>query len=81
MQAGEAVGSRQTQRHEFGQCFLKFGAQQPRRREYLVEKPEFIIVGDYTAGVLVSMDGVKRNAVVSLMNISSVIPHATPSKN
>jgi hypothetical protein len=45
-------------------------------REYFVEKPEFITVGDYTAGVLISVDGVKRNAVVTLMNITSVIPHA-----
>jgi hypothetical protein len=46
-------------------------------REYFVEKPEFIIVGDYTAGVLVDVDGVKRNAVMTLMNIASVIPNAT----
>ena len=46
-------------------------------REYFVEKPEFIIVGDYTAGVLVDVGGVKRNAVMTLMNITSVIPNAT----
>jgi hypothetical protein len=46
-------------------------------REYLVEKPEFIIVGDYTAGILIDDEGVKRNAVISLINIASVIPHAT----
>jgi len=46
-------------------------------REYFVEKPEFIHVGDYTAGLLVDINGVKRNAVVTLMNITSVIPNAT----
>jgi hypothetical protein len=46
-------------------------------REYLVEEPEFIIVGDYTAGILIDDEGVKRNAVISLINIASVIPHAT----
>jgi len=50
-------------------------------REYLVEKPEFIIVGDYTAGVLVDVDGVKRNAVVTLMNITSVVPNAPVAEN
>jgi hypothetical protein len=45
-------------------------------REYFVEKPEFIIVGDYTAGILVDDEGVKRNAVISLINIAAVIPHA-----
>ena len=51
-------------------------------REYFVEKPEFIIVGDYTAGVLIDVDGVKRNAVMTLMNITSVIPNATaPRRN
>lgn len=49
-------------------------------REYFVEKPESIIVGDYTAGVLIEIEGVKRNAVVTLMNITSVIPNATPPK-
>jgi len=45
-------------------------------REYLVEKPEFVIVGDYTAGVLVRDDKVLRNAVITLMNISAVLPNA-----
>ena len=45
--------------------------------EYFVEKPEFIHVGDYAAGLLVDIDGVKRNAVASLINIASVIPNAT----
>jgi hypothetical protein len=48
-------------------------------REYFVEKPEFITVGDYTAGVLITIDGVKRNAVLTLLNITSVIPHAQAS--
>ena len=46
-------------------------------REYFVEKAEFITVGDYTAGVLINVEGVKRNTVVTLMNITSVIPNAT----
>ena len=50
-------------------------------REYLVEKPEFIVVADYTAAILIDDDGVKRNAVIGLMNIASVIPHATTSKS
>ncbi len=43
-------------------------------REYLVEKPEFITVGDYTASVLFNDKGVKRHAVVGLINISAVLP-------
>jgi hypothetical protein len=46
-------------------------------REYFVEKPEFIVIGDYTAGILVDDEGVKRNAVITLMNIATVIPNAT----
>ena len=46
-------------------------------REFFVEKPEFIVVGDYTAGILVDDQGVKRNAVITLMNITSVVPNAT----
>jgi hypothetical protein len=45
-------------------------------REYSVEKAEFIVVADYTAAILVNDGGVKRNAVISLMNIATVIPHA-----
>lgn len=48
-------------------------------REFFVEKPEFIVVADYTAAILVVEDGVRRNAVIGLMNIASVIPHATSS--
>jgi hypothetical protein len=50
-------------------------------REYFVEKPEFIIVGDYTAGILVDDEGVKRNAVITLMNITAVLPNATAGAN
>ncbi|QEG35007.1 hypothetical protein [Bythopirellula goksoeyrii] len=46
-------------------------------REYFVEKPEFIIVGDYTAGILYDDEGVKRNAVISIINVSCVIPNAS----
>ena len=45
-------------------------------REYFVEKPEFIVVADYTAAILIDDNGVKRNAVITLMNIASVIPSA-----
>ena len=49
-------------------------------REYFVEKPEFIIVGGYTAGALIDVDGVKRDAMLSLLNIATIIPHATRRK-
>jgi hypothetical protein len=49
-------------------------------REYFVEKPEFIHVGDYAAGLLVGIDGVKRNAVASFINIATVIPNAKPPR-
>lgn len=45
-------------------------------REYVIEKPEFVMVGDYTAGVLIRDQDVLRNAVITLMNIATVIPHA-----
>lgn len=44
-------------------------------REYVVEKPEFITVGDYTASILFDDAGVKRHAIVGLINISAVIPN------
>jgi hypothetical protein len=50
-------------------------------REYVVEKPEFITVGDYTASILFDDAGVKRHAVVGLINISAVIPNGATSKN
>jgi hypothetical protein len=47
-------------------------------REYFVEKPEFIHVGDYTAGLLVDFDaGFKGNVVASLINIASVVTNAS----
>jgi hypothetical protein len=47
-------------------------------REYFVEKPEFIHVDDYAAGLLVDFDsGFKGNVVASLINIASVVPNAT----
>ncbi len=49
-------------------------------REYFVEKPEFIVVADYTAAILIDDEGVKRNAVITLMNIASVLPNAAPPK-
>ena len=49
-------------------------------REVFVEKPEFITVGDYTAGVLYDDNGIKRNTVISIINITSVIPNATMPK-
>jgi hypothetical protein len=49
-------------------------------REYFVEKPEFITVGDYTAGLLVDIKNFKGNVVVSLLNIAAVIPNAKKPK-
>ncbi len=49
-------------------------------REYLVEKPEFITVGVYRAAILFDDAGVKRHAVVGLINISAVIPNGATSK-
>lgn len=42
--------------------------------EYTVEKPEFIMVGDYQAALLMRITGAMRTVVVGLMNISSVQP-------
>lgn len=47
--------------------------------EYFVEKPEFITVGDYTASILFDDAGVKRHAIVGLINISAVIPDGATS--
>ena len=49
-------------------------------REFFVEKPEFIVVADYSAAILVRDNGVRRINHLSLMNIASVVPHATPPK-
>lgn len=48
-------------------------------RTYDVEKPEFITVGDYTASILFSDKGVKRHAVISLLNIATVLPMGEPA--
>lgn len=50
-------------------------------RENFVAIPECITVSDYTAGILFEDDGIKRNGVVSLMNINSVIPPASAASN
>ena len=40
-------------------------------REYTVEKPEFIVVGDYSASVLIRReDGKLLNGLMNLMNIT-----------
>lgn len=44
-------------------------------REVLVEKPEFIVVSPYNAAVLVEEDERKRLSVISLINITSVVPN------
>jgi hypothetical protein len=49
--------------------------------EYFVEKPEFITVGDYTASILFDDAGVKRHAIVALINISAVVPEAAATTN
>jgi hypothetical protein len=49
-------------------------------REYFVEKPELIHVGDYAAGLLVDFKGFKGNVVASLINIASVITNAKKPK-
>jgi hypothetical protein len=51
------------------------------RREYFVEKPEFIVVGDYSAAILVHDNGVRRINHIALRNIASVVPYATPPKH
>ena len=45
-------------------------------REVFVEKPEFIVVSPYNAAVLADDEGKKRIVVISLMNITSVVPNA-----
>jgi len=50
-------------------------------REFFVESSEFIVVADYTAAILVDDGGVKRNAVLTLMNITSVVPNVTAADN
>jgi hypothetical protein len=48
--------------------------------QFFVEKPEFIVVGDYSAALLVTDNGVRRINHVALMNVTSVVPQATASK-
>jgi hypothetical protein len=47
-------------------------------REFFIEKNQNVMVGDNTAGCLVIDKGLKRNAVVTLGKIASVIPRLTP---
>ena len=46
-------------------------------REYFVEKPEFIVVADYSAAILVHDNGTRRINHIALVNITSVVPHAS----
>lgn len=47
-------------------------------REYLIEKPEFVIIGDYAAGILFrNEEGKLVNAVASLINISTVLTNVS----
>ena len=50
-------------------------------RKFFIEKEQNVMVGDFTAGFLVDDEGVKRNAIITLSNISSVIPRASRPKN
>ena len=63
----------------FRQCPLRIRTNDGR--EYLVEKPEFITVGDYTASILFDDAGVKRHAIVGKINISAVVPEGTTQPN
>ena len=49
-------------------------------RENLVDKPEFITVGDYTASILFDDAGVKRHAIVGMINISAVVPEGATTQ-
>jgi hypothetical protein len=51
-------------------------------REFFIEAQQNIMVGDYTAGFLVVDDkGIRRNAVITLSNVSDVIPRAIRPKS
>lgn len=51
-------------------------------REYRIEKPEFVIVGDYAASILYRNEkGKLLNAIASLINISTVLTNASLSEN
>lgn len=43
-------------------------------RAYVVEKPEFITVGDYTASVLLHREGAMRHSLLDLLSITAVEP-------
>lgn len=49
--------------------------------EYLVEKPEFITIGDYTVSILTKRAGAMRHTLLSLMNITSVEPLSEHAEN
>ncbi|MGL4514123.1 MAG: hypothetical protein ACRCT8_13615 [Lacipirellulaceae bacterium] len=49
--------------------------------EYMVEKPEFITIGDYTVSVLLRRDGAMRHTLLSLMNITAVEPLEQHAEN
>lgn len=48
-------------------------------REYDVEKPEFIMIGSYTASVLIRKDGAMRPVLLTMVNITSVEPLGEPA--
>lgn len=44
-------------------------------REYYIEKPEFVTIGDYTASILFrNNQGSLIHGIASLINISTVLP-------
>lgn len=49
--------------------------------EYLVDKPEFISVGDFTVSVLSKRAGAMRHTLLSLINITSVEPAGEHAEN
>jgi len=48
-------------------------------REYYIAAGQNVMVGDFNAGFLVNVDGVKRNAIVSFTNIASITCGAAPN--
>ncbi|MEN1681654.1 MAG: hypothetical protein AAGJ46_18890 [Planctomycetota bacterium] len=49
--------------------------------EFVVQSPEFIIIGDYSAAVLTRRAGAMRPTLLSLVNITSVEPAGEPADN
>jgi hypothetical protein len=49
-------------------------------REFFVEKPEFIVVADYSAAIQFRDDGTRRIDHIAFVNIASVVPHASSPK-